>query len=87
MGSRCPGRRQRLSLLQDVAHRRVLQVSGPYLRSRRLTNTRIRARVASRCIQSTDTVFLMLVTNTWAMTRKVGSPIICRALSLSARAS
>jgi len=49
--------------------------------------TRIRARAASRCIQSTETLVLMLVTNSCAMTRRAGSPMTSRALSFSAKAS
>jgi hypothetical protein len=40
------------------------------------------ARALSRCIQSTDTLPLITVTSSWAITRSVGSPMTCRALSL-----
>jgi hypothetical protein len=51
------------------------------------TSTRIRARAHSRCIQSVETLPLTLFTNSVAITRKAGSPMSCRALSFSAKAS
>ena len=47
----------------------------------------MRARAVSRCIQSTETLSLMLTTNSCAITRRIDSPITCLALSFSARAS
>ena len=35
----------------------------------------MRARAASRCIQSTETLLLMLASNSCAITRSVGSPM------------
>ena len=52
--TRCPPRRQNLSLLNDGLDRSVLEVGRVAVFSRiGFTRTRSRARAASRCIQST----------------------------------
>jgi hypothetical protein len=69
MGSRCPCRRQRLSLLQDVLHRCVLQVGRiTVFTQQALHMPPDIGRVESRCIQSTVTAALMTVTSSCAIT-------------------
>ncbi len=51
----------------------------------RFTSTRIRARAESRCAQSTDKFSRRLISNSWGIILSLSSPIICTALSFSAK--
>ena len=88
IGSRRPLRRQRLGLLQDFLHRRILQVGRIAVFAKQTLHqnphpgaSRLPVHPVHRDI-ALDARHQLV-----AMTRSAGSPMTCRALSFSASAS